>query len=59
MDQPEQQQPDPIKLAKALAVREAMFELVNEQRAEIIRRARAKLIAQGITVTDADVGMPL
>ncbi len=39
-------------LLKAHAVRAAMFEIVGEQRAEIIRRARAKLVAQGVTLAE-------
>jgi len=40
---------------KAQAVRQAMFEVVGESRAEIIRRARAKLVAMGVELTDAEV----
>jgi hypothetical protein len=41
---------DPDAIARAVAVREAMCEIMNENRAEILRRARAKLVAQGINV---------
>lgn len=39
---------------KAQAVRQAMFEVVSEQRAEIIKRARAKLTAMGIELTNEE-----
>jgi hypothetical protein len=41
---------DPDAIARAVAVREAMCEIMNENRSEILRRARAKLVAQGINV---------
>jgi hypothetical protein len=47
---PEQQ----IHAMKALAVRQAMTEFVAENRSEIIARARAKLTAQGIAITDEE-----
>ena len=40
---------------KAQAVREAMVEVVGEQRAEILKRARAKLVAKGVPMEDSDV----
>lgn len=39
---------------RAAAVREAMLEVMNEQRAEIIRRAHAALKAKGIPVGDLE-----
>ena len=41
---------------KATAVRQAMLEVVGEQRDEIIKRATAKLSAMGITVEASDLG---
>lgn len=43
---------------RAAAVREAMLEVFNEHRDEIIRRAQVKLIAQGLPVEglEADLG---
>ena len=38
---------------RATAVRTAMVEIVREQHEEIIRRARAKLIEQGLTPEQA------
>lgn len=43
-------------IAKQQAVREAMVEVLNEQRAEIIRRAAAQLRAIGIEVEEAELG---
>lgn len=42
---------------KSQAVRQAMFEIVGESRDEIIKRARAKLVAMGIQLADGDVGL--
>lgn len=39
---------------KTQAVRQAMFEVVGEQRAEIVRRARAKLTAMGVQLEESD-----
>ena len=46
-----------LKLAilKSTAVRQAMTEIVGEQRAEILRRARAKLTAMGVELSDEDL----
>ena len=41
---------------KAQAVRQALIEVLSEQRAEIIKRARAKLTAMGVEVSEADLG---
>lgn len=51
--------PTPSQMAKTLAVQEAIFEVISEQRVEIIRRAKEKLLAQGVELSDADIGMPL
>lgn len=49
---------DPEKLRilvmRSNALRAAITEIMSEQRAEIIRRARAKLLAQGLSSEDAD-----
>lgn len=45
-----------VHVKKAQAVREAMFEVVGEQRDEIVRRACAKLAAQGIDVKPDEIG---
>lgn len=39
---------------KAVAVRQATFEIVAEQRAEIVKRARAKLVAMGVPFGDME-----
>lgn len=44
-----------LKVLKATAVNQAMFEVVQEQRGEIVRRARAKLLALGIEVAENEV----
>lgn len=44
-----------IKALRTQAVLDATFEIVSEQRDEIVRRARAKLIAQGIQFSDEDI----
>lgn len=45
-----------LGMAKALAVREAFFEVMKERQAEIVKRARAKLVAQGINVQEEELG---
>lgn len=45
-----------LLILKEEAVRQAMFEVVGENRAEIVKRAMAKLAAMGVTVTDVDLG---
>lgn len=44
-----------IQSLKARAVRQAMTEIMREHQDEIIKRAVAKLVAQGVAVEDADV----
>jgi hypothetical protein len=44
-----------ILVLRANAVRSALNEVVSENRDEIIRRARAKLVAQGISIDEADL----
>lgn len=39
---------------KAVAVRQATYEVVTENRAEIVRRARAKLVAMGVPLTEGE-----
>jgi hypothetical protein len=43
-----------LAAARAHAVGEAMREVMAEQAGEIVKRARAKLLAMGITVEDAE-----
>lgn len=45
-----------VAVLKATAVRQAMLEVVGEQKDEIIKRATAKLSAMGITVEASDLG---
>lgn len=45
---------DKISMLKSQAVRQAMFEVLGEQRAEVVKRARAKLVAMGIEFSDDD-----
>lgn len=45
-----------VHVMKAQAVRTAMAEVVSENRAEIIRRARAKLTAMGIALSAEELG---
>lgn len=44
-----------LNVLKSQAVRQAMFEILGEQRQEIVKRARAKLTAMGIEVSDEDL----
>lgn len=46
-------------LMKAQAVRQATFEFIAENRAEIVRRAKAKLVAMGVNVEEADFETPV
>lgn len=48
-----------INMLKATAVKQAMIELIGENREEIIRRAHAKLVAMGIEVKESDLGAQL
>ena len=45
-----------LKVLKATAVQQAVAEVLNEQRQEVIRRAAAKLRALGVTVTENEIG---
>lgn len=45
-----------LNALKAKAVKQAMFEVVGEQRKEIVRRAAAKLSAMGIAVEQDELG---
>lgn len=57
-DQQQQQDLDLQKrlvAARAHAIGEAMREVMGEQQPEIIKRARAKLLAMGIHVADDEV----
>lgn len=44
-----------LKVLKATAVQQAVAEVLNEQRQEVIRRAAAKLRALGVTVTESEI----
>lgn len=46
------------KLAKTAAVSSAMNEVLNEQRTEIIKRARTKLKELGFEFTDEEIAQP-
>jgi len=48
-----------LALKKSTAIREAMVEVMQEFRAQIIERARAKLVAQGISISDEEAGTAL
>lgn len=52
---PEEREKLKLNVLKAQAVRQAMFEVVGEQRDEIVKRARAKLTALGVQLSDEDV----
>ena len=45
-----------LHVLKAQAVRQALIEVMQESRDEIIKRAMAKLTAMGIEVSEADLG---
>lgn len=45
------------QLLRIIAVREAMMEMIQAQRDEIIKRARLKLKERGISLTDQEVGI--
>lgn len=44
-----------IRTLKATAVKQAMFEVVGENRPEIVKRAAAKLKAMGVSVSESDL----
>lgn len=50
----EQDEKFKLMIMKSTAIRQAMTEVVGEQRAEIVRRAKAKLVAMGVEVEDKD-----
>lgn len=54
----EQNKPTDIQILKTRAVRQAMIEVIAEQRAEIIKRAAAKLAAMGVTISPDELEMP-
>lgn len=45
-----------IQILKSVAIRKAMLEVVAENRAEIVKRAAAKLKADGIDVKEEELG---
>ena len=44
-----------MHVLKSQAVRQSMVEVMAEQRVEIVRRAKAKLVAMGVNVEEADL----
>ncbi len=56
MDEQQQKKSEELQVLKMRAVRQAMFEVVGESRDEIVRRARAKLVAMGVQLSDDEVG---
>jgi hypothetical protein len=46
---------DKLTILKSTAVRQAMCEVISEQRDEILTRARAKLTAMGVSIQDSDI----
>lgn len=48
-----------LALFKATAVRQVLIELISENRAEIIARAKAKLVAMGVSVEDKEIEVNL
>lgn len=47
------------QIMRAQAIRQATYEVLSEQKAEIIKRAKAKLVALGLKVEDAELGAQL
>lgn len=47
------------KLLLNTVVRQVLAEIINEQRTEIISRARAKLLTLNVEVTEADISATL
>lgn len=45
-----------LQIMKAQAVRQATVEVLGENRAEILKRARAKLTAMGVAVEESELG---
>lgn len=45
---------EPLTALKAMAVRQATLEVVSENRDEIVKRARAKLVAMGVPFSEAE-----
>ncbi len=43
-----------LQYQKIMAVREATFEVMSEQKDEVVKRARAKLVAMGVTLSEDD-----
>lgn len=53
---PEEDRAMKLIAARQCAMAEAMREVMQEQSAEIVKRARAKLVAMGIQVQDDEAG---
>lgn len=51
---PDDEQLEKLMAMKAVAVRQAMFEIVSENRAEIVKRARAKLVSMGVPFAETE-----
>ena len=47
-----------VRILKSTAVNQAMVEVIQENRAEIIRRASVKLKSLGIEVSEDELGQP-
>lgn len=45
-----------IQVLKSIAIRKAMVEVIAENQAEIVKRAAAKLKADGIDVKEEELG---
>ena len=56
MSDEQQENPEAVKnnILKAQAVRQAMVEFIGENRTEIVKRARAKLVSMGIDLADEE-----
>lgn len=50
----EEQESVRVQIMRSQAVRQAMIEVVGEHREEIVKRARAKLVALGMTVEQSE-----
>lgn len=56
MDNEKENKSAQINIKKSTAIREATVEFLSENRAEILKRAKAKLVAQGIKIEDSEIG---
>ena len=51
---PEERERLRLHVLKSQAVRQATFEVIGESRDEIVKRARAKLVALGVSLSDEE-----